>query len=102
MVVDDDSALLTAVTDLMQLHLPDVRVHPFKSPRLALAHFEKQEVATLVTDLKMKELDGLALLRGVQALRPNVPVIVFSGHVDVALGSQAMNRGAHDVLHKPV
>ena len=69
MVVDDDTALLTAVTDLMELHLPDVRVQPFDSPRLALAQFEKHEVFTLVTDLKMRELDGLALLRGAKALR---------------------------------
>jgi hypothetical protein len=33
MVVDDDTALLTAVIDLMQFHLPDVRVQPFDSPR---------------------------------------------------------------------
>ena len=52
MVVDDDTALLTAVIDLMQFHLPDVRVQPFDSPRLALAHFQKKEVATMVTDLK--------------------------------------------------
>jgi FixJ family two-component response regulator len=101
MVVDDDSALLRVVTVLMQLHLPDVRVQPFESPRLALAQFEKQEVATLVTDLKMNELDGLALLRGATALRPNVPVILFSGHVDAALASQALKMGAHDVLRKP-
>lgn len=101
MLVDDDSALLTAVTDLMQLHLPAVRVHPFESPRLALAHFEEKEVATLVTDLKMNEMDGLALLREAKGLRPNVPVILFSGHVDSDLALQAINMGAHDVLQKP-
>jgi FixJ family two-component response regulator len=101
MVVDDDTALLTAVTDLIQFHLPDVRLQPFSSPRLALAHFENKEVATMVTDLKMKELDGFALLRGAKALRPNVPVILFSGHIDLALAWQALNMGAHDVLRKP-
>ena len=101
MVVDDDSALLRAITGLMDLHLPDVRVQPLESPRLALAHFEKKEVATMVTDLKMKELDGFALLRGAKALRPNVPVILFSGHVDSALALQAINMGADDVLRKP-
>src|SRR5688572_7820105 len=100
-VVDDDPALLRAVTGLMKLHLPDVRVQPFDSPRLALAQFEKQEVATMVTDLKMNELDGLALLRGAKALRPNVPVILFSGHIDSDLALQAMTMGAHDVLRKP-
>lgn len=101
MVVDDDSALLRAVTGLMQLHLPDVRVQPFDSPRLALARFEKREVSTVVSDLKMNELDGFALLRGAKALRPNVPFILFSGHVDAALAAQAINMGAHDVLQKP-
>jgi FixJ family two-component response regulator len=101
MVVDDDCALLRVVTVLMQLHLPDVRVQPFESPRLALAYFAKSLVATVVTDLKMNELDGLALLRGAKALRPNVPVILFSGHVDAALASQALKMGADDVLQKP-
>jgi FixJ family two-component response regulator len=101
MVVDDDSALLMAVTGLMQLHFPDVRVQPFESPRLALAHFEKKEVATLVTDLKMRELDGFALLRVAKALRPDVPVILFSGHIDSGLALQAATMGAHDVLRKP-
>jgi DNA-binding NtrC family response regulator len=68
---------------------------------MALAHFEKKEVATVVTDLKMKELDGFALLRGAKALRPNVPVILFSGHVDLALASEAIDMGADDVLRKP-
>jgi two-component system, NtrC family, C4-dicarboxylate transport response regulator DctD len=100
-VVDDDSALLTAMTGLMELHMPRVHVEPFCSPRLALARFQKKEVAVMVTDLKMDEMDGLALLSGAKALRPNVPVILVSGHVDSALASQAIHMGAQDVLQKP-
>ncbi|WP_447987369.1 response regulator [Nitrospira sp. Nam74] len=101
MVVDDDPALLTAVTGLMELHLPEVHVRAFESSRLALAHFEKNEVATVMTDLKMKELEGFAVLEQAKALRPNVPVIVLSGHLDRTLASKAVDRGAHDVLPKP-
>jgi FixJ family two-component response regulator len=101
MVVDDDSALLTAVNGLMQLHRPEVRVQAFESPYQAVAYFEKKEVATIVTDLTMNELDGFAVLRRAKAVRPNVPVILFSGHIDSVLASQAINMGAHDVLQKP-
>src|SRR6476660_8402603 len=101
MVVDDDTALLSAVTGLMELHLPDVRVQAFDSPRRALAQFEKSEAFTLVTDLKMRELNGLALLRGAKALRPHVPVILFSGDVDATLAAKAVSMGAYDVLRKP-
>jgi len=100
-VVDDDSALLQAVSGLMELHRPDIHVQPFESPRLALAYFAQNKVATVVTDLKMRELDGFALLRGAKALQPNVPVILFSGHVDLPLASQAIKMGAYDVLRKP-
>ncbi len=100
-VVDDDPTLLTAVTGMVEIRLPHVCVHPFESPRLALAHLERARVDTLVTDLRMKELDGLALLRGAKALRPNVPVILVSGHINVSLASQAIDMGAHDVLRKP-
>ncbi|HKN88268.1 MAG TPA: response regulator [Nitrospiraceae bacterium] len=100
-VVDDDSALLTAVNGLMQLHMPEVRVQAFESPHQALAHLEKKEVATVVTDLNMNELDGFSLLRKAKVIRPNVPVILFSGHIDSSLASEAINMGAHDVLQKP-
>jgi two-component system, NtrC family, response regulator GlrR len=76
MVVDDDSALLTAVNRLMQLHMLEIRVQAFESPHQAVAHFEKKEVATIVTDLTMNELDGFAVLRRAKAVRPNVPVIL--------------------------
>jgi FixJ family two-component response regulator len=101
MVVDDDPALLTAVAGLIQFHLPTVRVQPFKSPRVALAQFQKKEVASIVTDLKMPEMDGLALLRGAKALRPHVPVILCSGHIDSALASKALSMGAQGLLPKP-
>jgi DNA-binding NtrC family response regulator len=70
-VVDDDSALLTAVNGLMQLHMPEVRVQAFESPYQAVAYFDKKEVATVVTDLTMNELDGFAVLRRAKAARPN-------------------------------
>ncbi len=66
-----------------------------------LAQFEQNEVSALVTDLKMRELNGLALVRGAKALRPHVPVILFSGDVDATLAAQAVSMGAHDVLRKP-
>jgi DNA-binding NtrC family response regulator len=49
---------------------------------------KRRRFATLVTDLKMRELDGFALLRGAKALRPNVPMILFSGHIDSGFGSR--------------
>ena len=55
----------------------------------------------MVIDLNMNELDSFALLREAKALRPHVPVVLFSGHVDAALAAQAIKMGPDDVLRKP-
>jgi len=49
----------------------------------------------------MRELDGLALLRGGPGTRPHVPVILYSSQVDARLAAQAIAMGAHDILRKP-
>jgi len=101
MLVDDDPCLLAGLTDMLQFRLPHVRVTPFDSPWAALARFKTTEFATVVTDLRMKELDGLALLRQAHAIRPRVPVIMMSGHAERAVVIDAMSMGAFDVLRKP-
>jgi two-component system response regulator GlrR len=97
MLVDDDPCLLAGLTDMLQFRLPHVRVAPFESPCAALARFKTTEFDAIVTDLKMKELDGLALLRQAHAIRPRVPVIMMSGHAERAVVIDAMGMGAFDV-----
>jgi DNA-binding NtrC family response regulator len=101
MLVDDDPCLLAGLTDMLQFRLPHVRVASFESPCAALARFETTEFGAVVTDVKIKELDGLALLRQAHAIRPRVPVIMMSGHAERAVVIDAMGMGAFDVLRKP-
>ncbi|HET7058224.1 MAG TPA: response regulator [Nitrospiraceae bacterium] len=101
MLVDDDPSLLIGLTGMLQIRLPDIRVTSFESPRTALAHLETAKVDTIVTDLRMKELDGLVLLRQAHAMRPHVPVVMMSGHAERAIVTNAMDIGAFDFLRKP-
>jgi DNA-binding NtrC family response regulator len=86
---------------MLQFRPPHVRVAPFESPCAALARFKTTEFNAVVTDVKMTELDGLALLRQAHAIRPRVPVIMMSGHAERAIVIDAMSIGAFDVLRKP-
>jgi len=102
MLVDDDPGLLTGLTTMLQFRLPNIRVTPFDSPRTALTCFETTEFDAIVTDLRMKELDGLALLRQVHAVRPHVPVVMMSGHAEQAIASEAIRVGAFECVSKPI
>lgn len=56
----------------------------------------------VITDLDRAELDGLVLLEKVQAINPNIKTIVISAYSDMDKIRLAMNRGAFDVLNKPI
>jgi len=101
MLVDDDPSLLIGLTGMLQIRLPDTRVTSFESPRTALAHLETAKFDAIVTDLRMKELDGLMLLRQAHAMRPHVPVVMMSGHAERAIITDAITMGAFDFLKKP-
>jgi DNA-binding NtrC family response regulator len=56
----------------------------------------------VVSDVVMPKLDGLALLKALQAERPFVTVILLTGHGSVEAAVSAMKQGAYDYLTKPV
>ncbi|MFD1626186.1 sigma-54-dependent transcriptional regulator [Azospirillum griseum] len=57
--------------------------------------------AVVVTDIRLPGMDGLDLLRSLHAADPERPVVLMTGHGDVAMAVQAMKMGAHDFIEKP-
>jgi len=58
-------------------------------------------VHTVITDLKMPGLDGMALLRKLSADYPDVPVVMITAHGSVENAVEAVKLGAFDYLEKP-
>jgi len=100
MVVDDDRYLLMAIEQTLQLN--GYSVDTFSSPVEALEHMGKSEYAAVVTDIKMPVMDGLQFLSHVKAVDNELPVIMITGHGDIALAVTAIQGGAYDFLQKPV
>jgi two-component system response regulator HydG len=63
---------------------------------------EQDEFDVIVTDLKMADLDGLAILRKAREELPEAVVILITGHGDVKTAVEAMKEGAANYLSKPV
>jgi two-component system response regulator RegA len=67
---------------------------------LALVREHAPEFAVL--DLKLGTENGLALLPGLLAARPGLRVLLLTGYASIATAVEAIKRGAHDYLAKPV
>ena len=68
----------------------------------ALAHLEQHEVDVLLCDVSMPTMDGLAVLRHVQAHDAGIAAVMMSGHGDITTAVAAMREGAYDCLVKPI
>jgi DNA-binding NtrC family response regulator len=99
LVVDDERSTLDALEVI--LYRAGHAVLTATSGAEALAHLQQQEVDVLLSDVKMPEMDGLALLRQIKAQDPGIVAVIISGHQDVVTAVQAMKEGAFDYLVKP-
>ena len=102
LIVDDDTALLQALPQAIQLRLPDVQVDTTDSAFNALDLVREHEYDAIVSDIKMPGMDGLALLAKIQELRPAIPTLLITGHGDHSLAIQALRGGAYDFIQKPI
>jgi two-component system response regulator HydG len=63
---------------------------------------EKEDWDVILTDLKMADVDGLAILRKAREQQPDAEVVMITGYGDVKTAVEAMQQGAADYLTKPV
>ncbi len=68
----------------------------------AIAFLEGQEVDLVLTDLRMKGQDGLAVLAATKRLWPETEVVVITGYASVDTAVEAMQKGAYHYLSKPI
>lgn len=98
-IVDDDSAVRDAVGLLLSIH--GYRVALFASAEQFLQSWQPGWQGCLLLDIRMPGMDGLTLQQRLQDLGCTLPVIVVSGHADVAMARQAFKANASDFLEKP-
>lgn len=99
LIVDDEAAQLRALCDT--LGIEGYTTRGFESPRAALAELRAGEFDLLLTDLKMPEMDGIALIAAARSVDPEIGAIVMTGHGTIDNAVRAMRNGALDYILKP-
>lgn len=97
--VDDEEHLRIAAEQA--LNLADLEPVCLADAEEALARVGRSFPGILVTDIRMNGMDGLTLMRRCLEIDPEFPVILVTGHGDVALAVQSMRDGAYDFVEKP-
>src|SRR5690606_557722 len=97
--IDDEAAIRQAVRQWLELSGIPVRV--CASVAEALPLLGKDFAGVVVSDVRMPGSDGLQLLTRLADIDRELPLILVTGHGDVAMAVQAMQQGAYDFIEKP-
>ncbi|QQR72494.1 MAG: sigma-54-dependent Fis family transcriptional regulator [Holophagales bacterium] len=100
LVVDDEQAIRESLR--MILEFEGYRVDEAADGHAALRFLAERRPDAVLLDIKMPELDGLAVLRDLRERGHDLPVVMITGHGDVQTALEATRRGAFDFLEKPL
>ena len=98
-LIEDDADFRQALVE--RLTLEGLEVRAFTAAEPALKALDADFPGVVVTDLRMPGMDGRQLLTRLQALDTSLPVIMITGHGDIADAVAAMHDGAYDFVAKP-
>ena len=98
-LIDDDEAMLESLSFL--LRSADLEVRSYLSARAFLDALPGLTLGCVITDIRMSDMSGIELLQHLKKRKIEVPVIVITGHGDVALPVEATKIGAADFFEKP-
>lgn len=99
LIVDDEEIVRRAYTH--QLTHRGFEVEALDSAEKALQVLGPEWPGIVITDMVMPGMDGLALLKRVRDLDPDLPVVLMTGQGDVPMAVKAIQDGAYDFLEKP-
>jgi len=98
-IVDDDDAVRRSAG--FMLKTSGFEVHAYSSGVDFLKEAKKLDPGCVLLDVRMPDMDGLEVQEELNAHGVVMPVIVLTGHGDVATAVQAMKGGASDFIEKP-
>ena len=98
-VVDDDPAIRDSMMEM--LSAAGLAAETYPSADAFLDAFEPSRVGCAVLDVYMPGIDGLDLCEKLRKEHPYIPIIIVTGHGDVAKARRSFKMGAVDFIEKP-
>jgi two-component system C4-dicarboxylate transport response regulator DctD len=97
--IDDEKHI--RIANGQTLELAGYQVHALERAEAALPLISLEWPGVIISDMKMPGIGGMEFLQQAHAIDRDLPVILITGHGDIAMAVQAIRQGAYDFIEKP-
>ncbi|MFA5848015.1 MAG: response regulator, partial [Thermodesulfovibrionales bacterium] len=100
LIVDDEEGIRESLSGILEDEGYDILTA--KSGEEAIKMLGESSPDLVFLDIWLTGMDGIQTLQEIKAIKPDVPVIMISGHGNIELAVKAAKMGAYDFLEKPL
>ena len=101
LIIEDEAAIRRVLTKILSEESSTYQVEEAEEGIQGLEKIKNNDYDLVICDIKMPKMDGVELLEEVKKIKPEIPMVMISGHGDMETAIQTMRLGAFDYISKP-
>lgn len=101
LIIEDEAAIRRVLTKILSEESDSYRVEDAEDGIIGLEKIKNNDYDLVLCDIKMPKMDGVELLEAVKKIKPEIPIVMISGHGDMETAIHTMRMGAFDYISKP-
>ncbi|MCB0461805.1 MAG: sigma-54 dependent transcriptional regulator [Flavobacteriaceae bacterium] len=101
LVIEDEAAIRRVLTKILSEESDTYQVDEAEDGLSGLEKIKNDDYDLILCDIKMPKMDGVEVLEAIKKIKPEIPVVMISGHGDLDTAVNTMRLGAFDYISKP-
>ncbi|WP_299767559.1 sigma-54 dependent transcriptional regulator [uncultured Dokdonia sp.] len=101
LIIEDEAAIRRVLTKILSEESKDYEVEEAEDGLEGINKIKEKDYDLVLCDIKMPKMDGVEVLEAAKKLKPEVPMVMISGHGDLDTAVNTMRLGAFDYISKP-
>ncbi|HKK11983.1 MAG TPA: sigma 54-interacting transcriptional regulator, partial [Flavobacteriaceae bacterium] len=101
LVIEDEAAIRRVLVKILSEENDAYNVEEAEDGLIGIEKIKNDDFDLVLCDIKMPKMDGVEVLEAVKKIKPEIPVVMISGHGDLDTAVNTMRLGAFDYISKP-
>ena len=101
LIIEDEAAIRRVLVKILSEESNTYQVFEAEDGLVGMDKIKKEDFDLILCDIKMPKMDGEEVLQATQKIKPEIPMIMISGHGDLETAVNTMRLGAFDYISKP-